>query len=209
MGGMAAFIPSRRDPKVNEVALPKVREDKVRESRDGFDGTWVAHPDLVPVAKEVFAEFMGDRDNQIERQRPEVLIDAKQLYDLRVPDGSITEAGLRNNVSVGIQYLASWLTGNGAAAIFNLMEDAATCEISRSQVWQWVKHGAHMTDGPEITAALVRQIEDEELARLREELGNQTFTAGRFEEAREIFEEVALSPQFVEFLTLPAYGHID
>jgi malate synthase len=209
MGGMAAFIPSRRDPKVNEVALPKVRDDKVRESRDGFDGTWVAHPDLVPVAKEVFAEFMGDRDNQIERQRPEVAVEAKQLYDLRVPDGAITEAGLRNNVSVGIQYLASWLTGNGAAAIFNLMEDAATCEISRSQVWQWVKHGAMLSDGRHVTRELVRQVEDEELARLSEDLGNQAFTAGRFEEAREIFEEVALSPQFVEFLTLPAYGHID
>jgi malate synthase len=209
MGGMAAFIPSRRDPKVNEVALPKVRDDKIRESRDGFDGTWVAHPDLVPVAKEVFAEFMGDRDNQIERQRPEVSVEAKQLYDLRVPDGAITEAGLRNNVSVGIQYLASWLTGNGAAAIFNLMEDAATCEISRSQVWQWVKHGAMLSDGRRVTRELVRQVEDEELARLSEDLGNQAFTAGRFEEAREIFEEVALSPQFVEFLTLPAYGHID
>jgi malate synthase len=209
MGGMAAFIPSRRDPKVNEVALPKVREDKIRESRDGFDGTWVAHPDLVPVAKEVFAEFMGDRDNQVERQRPEVSVEAKQLYDLRVPDGAITEAGLRNNVSVGIQYLASWLTGNGAAAIFNLMEDAATCEISRSQVWQWTKHGAQLGDGRHVTRELVRQVEDEELARLREDLGNQAFSAGRFEEAREIFEEVALSPQFVEFLTLPAYGHID
>jgi malate synthase len=209
MGGMAAFIPSRRDPKVNEVALPKVREDKLRESRDGFDGTWVAHPDLVPVAKEVFAEFMGDRDNQIDRQRPEVSVEPKQLYDLRVPDGAITEAGLRNNVSVGIQYLASWLTGNGAAAIFNLMEDAATCEISRSQVWQWVKHGAMLSDGRHVTQEMVRQVEDEELARLREDLGNQAFTAGRFDEAREIFEEVALSPQFVEFLTLPAYGHID
>jgi malate synthase len=209
MGGMAAFIPSRRDPKVNEVALPKVRDDKVRESRDGFDGTWVAHPDLVPVAMEVFADFMGDRDNQIDRQRPEVSVEAKQLYDLRVPDGSITEAGLRNNVSVGIQYLASWLTGNGAAAIFNLMEDAATCEISRSQVWQWARHGARLSSGQQVTPQLVRQVADEELARLREEYGNPAFTAGRFDEAREIFEEVALSPQFVEFLTLPAYAHID
>src|SRR5919204_6882957 len=207
MGGMAAFIPSRRDPKVNEVALPKVRDDKLRESGDGFDGTWVAHPDLVSVAMEVFADFMGDRDNQIDRQRPEVSVEAKQLYDLRVPDGSITEAGLRNNVSVGIQYLASWLNGNGAAAIFNLMEDAATCEISRSQVWQWAKHGARLSNGQYVSPELVRRIEDEELARLREELGNQAFDAGRFAEAREIFEEVVLSPHFVEFMTLPAYGH--
>jgi malate synthase len=194
---------------VNEVALPKVRDDKLRESGDGFDGTWVAHPDLVSVAMEVFADFMGDRDNQIDRQRPEVSVEAKQLYDLRVPDGSITEAGLRNNVSVGIQYLASWLTGNGAAAIFNLMEDAATCEISRSQVWQWTKHGARLSSGQQVTPDLVRQVENEELARLREDLGNQAFAAGRFDEAREIFEEVALSPQFVEFLTLPAYAHVD
>jgi malate synthase len=201
MGGMAAFIPSRRDPKVNEVALPRVRDDKLRESRDGFDGTWVAHPDLVPVAREVFAEFMGDRPNQLDRQRPEVSVSPKELLDLRVPDGQITEAGLRANVSVGIQYIESWLRGTGAAAIFNLMEDAATAEISRSQVWQWVHHGAALAEGARVTAELVRKIADEEMAKLPAD--------GRFAEARGLFEEVALSDQFVEFLTLPAYGHID
>jgi malate synthase len=209
MGGMAAFIPSRRDPAVNELALPKVREDKQRESQDGFDGTWVAHPDLVPVAREVFADFLGDKPNQIERQRPEVNVSARELLDLRVPDGQITEAGLRTNVSVGIQYLESWLRGTGAAAIFNLMEDAATAEISRSQVWQWVHHAATLANGPRITRELVRQIEDEELGKIRQGLGDDTFAAGRFAEARILFEEVALSEQFIEFLTLPAYGHID
>src|SRR5207253_1244262 len=170
MGGMAAFIPSRRDPKVNEVALPKVREDKLRESRDGFDGTWVAHPDLVPIAREIFAEFMGDRDNQLDRQRPEVNVDSQQLLDLRIPNGEITEAGLRNNISVGIQYIESWLRGTGAAAIFNLMEDAATAEISRSQVWQWIHHGATMSNGQRISRELVQRLEQEELDKIRQAL---------------------------------------
>jgi malate synthase len=209
MGGMAAFIPSRRDPAVNEVALPKVQEDKQREASDGFDGTWVAHPDLVPVAREVFAQHLGTRPNQLERQRPEVRVSAKDLLDLRVPDGAITEAGLRTNISVGIQYLESWLRGTGAAAIFNLMEDAATAEISRSQVWQWVHHGATLAAGQRVTRELVRRLEDEELATIRGHLGPRTFDAGRFDEARTLFEEVALSEQFVEFLTLPAYGHLE
>jgi malate synthase len=209
MGGMAAFIPSRRDPSVNAVALPKVREDKLRESQDGFDGTWVAHPDLVPVAREVFEQALGSRPNQLERQRPEVAVSAHELLDLRVPEGQITEAGLRTNISVGIQYLESWLRGTGAAAIFNLMEDAATAEISRSQVWQWVHHGATLSDGQRVTRELVRRLEDEELANIRAQVGEQAFSAGRFEEARTLFEEVALSEQFVEFLTLPAYGHVD
>jgi malate synthase len=208
MGGMAAFIPSRRDPKVNEVALPRVTDDKVRESRDGFDGTWVAHPDLVPVARDVFAEFMGDRANQIERQRPEVAVDAHDLLDLRIPNGQITEGGLRLNVSVGLQYIESWLRGVGAAAIFNLMEDAATAEISRSQVWQWVHHGATLAEGPRVTRELVRQIADEELDKIRQSTG-AGFALGRFDEARALFEHVALSEQYVEFLTLPAYEHID
>ncbi len=209
MGGMAAFIPSRRDPRVNETALPKVREDKLRESADGFDGTWVAHPDLVPVAREVFADFMGDRPNQLDRQRGDVSVDGTALLDLRIADGAITEAGLRGNVSVGVQYIESWLRGTGAAAIANLMEDAATAEISRSQVWQWVHHSAHLVDGRRITPELVRAIEQEELARIREALGGEAFERGRFAEAQRLFEDVALSERFVEFLTLPAYGHID
>jgi malate synthase len=207
MGGMAAFIPSRRDPSINEVALPKVREDKQRESTDGFDGTWVAHPDLVPVARDVFSDYMHDRANQIDRQRPEVSVDAHQLIDLRVPGGQITEAGLRTNVSVGIQYIESWLRGTGAAAIFNLMEDAATAEISRSQVWQWVHHRAHLADGRQVTQELVRDIEDQELAKMRDSPGN-SFSEARFAEARALFDEVALSDRFIDFLTLPAYQRL-
>jgi malate synthase len=203
MGGMAAFIPSRRDPKINEVALPKVRDDKVRESRDGFDGTWVAHPDLVPVAREIFAEFMGDRPNQLDRQRPEVSVDSRQLLDLGVPEGQITEGGLRSNISIGIQYIESWLRGTGAAAIFNLMEDAATAEISRSQVWQWIHHHATLADGRTVTRELVQQLEEEELAKIDAVPGN------RLGQARELLDTVALSEEFVEFLTLPAYERID
>jgi malate synthase len=191
MGGMAAFIPSRRDPEVNERALAKVREDKVREAGDGFDGTWVAHPDLVPVAMEVFDGVLGERPSQVDRQREDVSVSADDLLDLRVDGGAVTEEGLRQNVSVGIRYIESWLRGIGAAAIDNLMEDAATAEISRSQVWQWVTHG-------EFTADHVRDVIAEELP-----------TGGRFGEAREIFERVALSDDFVEFLTLPAYDYID
>jgi malate synthase len=208
MGGMAAFIPSRRDPKVNEVALPKVRDDKQRESKDGFDGTWVAHPDLVPVAREVFAEFMGDRPNQLARQRPEVSVDRHALLDMRVPNGEITEAGLRSNISVGIQYIESWLRGTGAAAIFNLMEDAATAEISRSQVWQWVHHGAILNSGQRVTRDLVLQLEQEELDKIRQALGNAS-SGHRLDEARQLFEHVALTEPYVEFLTLPAYERID
>jgi malate synthase len=209
MGGMAAFIPSRRDPKVNEVALPKVRDDKVRESRDGFDGTWVAHPDLVPVAREIFAEFMGDRQNQLDRQRPEVSVTGQQLLDLRVPGGEITEAGLRSNISIGIQYIESWLRGTGAAAIFNLMEDAATAEISRSQVWQWLHHGASLGNGQRVTPELVKRLEAEELAKIRQSHGSEVGGTSQLEHARGLFDEVALSEQFVEFLTLPAYRYIE
>ncbi len=205
MGGMAAFIPSRRDPSVNEVALPRVRDDKQRESRDGFDGTWVAHPDLVPVAREVFAAHMGDRANQLDRQRPEVSINAEQLLDMRVPGGEITEAGVRTNINVGIQYIDSWLRGTGAAAIFNLMEDAATAEISRSQLWQWIHHGAAMSDGRHVSRELVQRLEEEELAKIREAAG----PGSRIDDARRIFDQVALSEQFVEFLTLPAYALVD
>jgi malate synthase len=209
MGGMAAFIPSRRDPSVNEVALPRVRDDKIRESRDGFDGTWVAHPDLVPVAREIFAEFMGQRPNQLDRQRPEVAVEAHDLLDLRVPDGQITEAGLRNNISVGIQYIDSWLRGTGAAAIFNLMEDAATAEISRSQVWQWVHHGATMSTGQRVTRELVLTLIQEELDSIRRAQTDEVARTSRLDQARQLFEQVALSERFVEFLTLPAYDFVD
>jgi malate synthase len=209
MGGMAAFIPSRRDPKVNEIALPRVREDKVRESNDGFDGTWVAHPDLVEIAREPFAQKLGARPNQLERQRPEVQVSAAQLLDFKSTPGEISAAGLRLNVSVGIQYIASWLRGTGAAAINNLMEDAATAEISRSQIWQWVRHGVRLDTGQPITADLVRQVQAEELDKLKEAVGAQAFEQGRFQQAAALFEQVALSPEFIEFLTLPAYEQID
>src|SRR5262249_50865241 len=189
IGGMAAFIPSRRDPEVNEIALAKVREDKQRESGQGVDGTWVAHPDLVPVAVPEF-----ERENQLDVLRADVRPDARALLDVAATPGSITEAGLRQDVSVGIQYIASWLNGVGAAAIFNLMEDAATAEISRSQVWQWLRHGR-------VSSADVR----ETIERVVKELDG----GAKLDEARELFERVALGDDFVEFLTTPAYEHID
>ncbi|MGH3648992.1 MAG: malate synthase, partial [Micromonosporaceae bacterium] len=197
IGGMAAFIPSRRDPQVNEIALAKVREDKTREANDGFDGSWVAHPDLVPVCREVFDGVLGDRPNQRDKLREDVQVTAAQLLDIRSTPGRRTEAGLRNAVSVGIQYLATWLTGSGAVGIFNLMEDAATAEISRSQVWQWLHNEVKLDDtGEHVTKELVEQIADEEIAKLG---------GGRFNEARALFMEVAVADDFTEFLTLPAY----
>ncbi len=209
IGGMAAFIPNRKDSAVTEIALAKVREDKVREATDGFDGTWVAHPDLVPVATEVFDGILGQRPHQVDRLREEVRVAARDLLDMRVPGGQISDAGLRTNVNVGIQYLESWLRGTGAAAIYNLMEDAATAEISRSQVWQWVRHGARLAGGPALSRAVVQRIEDEELDRIRREIGPERFAQGAFEQARALFEEVALGEPFVEYLTLPAYERID
>src|SRR4051794_12970098 len=183
IGGMAAFIPSRRDEAVNRVALERVRDDKERESSDGFDGTWVAHPDLVPVATEVFDSVLGSRPNQVERRRDEVSVTAAELLDTRVPGGEVTEAGLRQNVSVGIQYIASWLRGVGAAAIDNLMEDAATAEISRSQVWQWV-HARRFTP---------------------EEVRQEAAGVEARDRAKELYLSLALADELVEFLTLPAY----
>jgi malate synthase len=209
MGGMAAFIPSRRDPEVNETALTKVRADKEREATDGFDGTWVAHPDLVPVAMEVFDRVLGNRPNQLERQRPEVSVTAAQLLAVAEAQGAITEDGLRNDVSVGLQYLESWLRGSGAVAIFNLMEDAATAEIARSQIWQWVHNDATLSNGERVTPELVRRIADEELDKIRTTVGDEAYNGGRFKEAREVFETVALSDDFAEFLTLPAYEYLD
>ena len=209
MGGMAAFIPSRRDPEVNERALEKVRDDKEREARDGFDGSWVAHPDLVPLCDEVFTAALAGRRNQLDRLRDDVNVTPDQLLDIAATPGAVTEAGLRGNVSVALQYLEAWLGGNGAVGINNLMEDAATAEISRSQVWQWVHHGVRLDNGDVVTAELVRRIVDEELAAIRDRVGDDVFSAGRFPDARELFERVALADEFIEFLTLPAYEIID
>jgi malate synthase len=209
MGGMAAFIPSRRDPEVNEVALAKVREDKEREAGDGFDGSWVAHPDLVGLCMEIFDRVLGDRPNQLDRRRDDVSVDAAQLLDVAATGGAVTEAGLRSNISVGLQYLEAWLRGNGAVAINNLMEDAATAEISRSQVWQWIHNGVRLDDGTEITADLVARLEDEELAKIREAIGDQAWTSSRFDDARKLFERVALADDFADFLTTAAYDSID
>ena len=208
IGGMAAFVPSRRDPKVNELAFARVREDKVREANDGFDGTWVAHPDLVPIATEVFDGVLKSRPNQVERLREDVTVSAGVLRDVRVPGGTITEAGLRNNVSVAIQYLESWLRGIGAVTISNLMEDTATAEIARSQVWQWTHHGGRLPDGRTVDPALLRQIETDEFGRLRTAIG-PAYASGRFDEARALFDELVWSEPLVDFLTLYAAGRIE
>jgi malate synthase len=209
MGGMAAFIPSRRDPEVNETALAKVREDKEREANDGFDGSWVAHPDLVPVCFEVFNRVLHGNPNQLSRQREDVNVTAEQLLDLAATPGEVTEAGLRSNVSVGLQYIEAWLRGNGAVAIFNLMEDAATAEIARSQLWQWLHNDVRLADGTPVTVELVHRIENEELEKIKEAIGEEAFNAGRFDDARTLFEAVALADEFVDFLTLPASELID
>jgi malate synthase len=201
IGGMAAFIPSRRDAEVNERALAKVREDKTREAGDGFDGSWVAHPDLVPVCKKVFDGVLGERPNQLDRQRPEVAVTADQLLDVAGVPGERTMAGLRANVEVALRYLAAWLAGNGAVGIHNLMEDAATAEISRSQVWQWVHNEVVLDGGELVTAELVRAVVADEVAGIGE--------LPRLDDARRLFEQVALADDFPDFLTLPAYELID
>ena len=205
IGGMAAFIPSRRDIAVNDAAMMKVREDKERESRDGFDGTWVAHPDLVPLATKIFDGVLGDRPNQKERRREEVRVTAAQLLDFAVPGGRVTENGIRLNVSVGLQYLDAWLAGNGAAAINNLMEDAATAEISRSQLWQWRVGGTRMEDGRFVTGGLYTAIRDEELAAL----GGANGGSGHLGDAAELLDELVLDDTFTEFLTIPAGALLD
>jgi malate synthase len=204
MGGMAAFIPSRRDPEVNATALAKVREDKARESADGFDGSWVAHPDLVPVCQEVFDGVLGDRPNQLGKLRDDVEVSAADLLAVAKTPGTITEAGLRNDISVGLQYLASWLGGNGAVAIFNLMEDAATAEISRSQVWQWLHNDVTVAEGAQVTKPLVERLISEEFDLIREQYGD-AYDQARFDEAVALFREVALADDYAEFLTIPAY----
>ncbi len=208
MGGMAAQIPIKNDPAANEAALAKVREDKLREVSDGCDGTWVAHPGLVPIAKAVFDEHMP-RPNQYDRQRPDVIVTAKDLLDFR-PDGPITEAGLRNNISVGIQYLGAWLAGNGCVPVFNLMEDAATAEISRSQIWQWMRSPkGKLQDGRKVTQELFRKLLVEELPKVKTYLGNEAWDAGKYEEGAKLFEGITTDDRYVEFLTLPAYNYVD
>ncbi|GGT13569.1 malate synthase A [Nonomuraea spiralis] len=206
IGGMAAFIPSRRDPEVNAVALEKVRADKKRESGDGFDGSWVAHPDLVPVCREVFDGVLGSRPNQLDRLREDVSVSAADLLSVSETPGEITETGLRNNVDVALRYLAAWMGGLGAVAIHNLMEDAATAEISRSQIWQWIHNDITLADtGEQVTKELVERIIAEELDRISAEPG---YDERLFGQATALFKEVALDDDFAEFLTLPAYAQM-
>jgi malate synthase len=209
MGGMAALIPSRKDEDANAKALDGVKADKEREVSQGYDGTWVAHPDLVPVARQVFERGLDGAANQLERRRDDVSVSSGELLDLESTPGDITEAGLRTNVNVGFQYISFWLTGRGAAAINSLMEDAATAEISRTQIWQWVHHGAKLDDGRTVTQELVRQVLDEETAKIRETVGEDIWRAGRPAETREIFDRVSLSQELLEFLTIPAYDYLD
>ncbi len=203
IGGMSAFIPNRRQPEVTANALARVREDKEREAGDGFDGTWVAHPDLVPVAGAVFDRVLGDRPNQKDRLREDVVPSAADLLDVAIPGGRVTEAGVRQDVSVGLRYLDAWLRGNGAAAIDDLMEDAATAEISRSQLWQWRHHGTRLDDGRIVDADLYRAIRTEELAR------HGGPASGRLGEAAELLDRLVLADDFAEFLTLDAYRLLD
>jgi malate synthase len=210
MGGMAAVIPSRTDEEANERAFEAVRADKEREANDGFDGTWVAHPDSVPVAMEAFDAVLGEQPNQVDKQRDDVSPSAAALLDVASTPGGITDQGLASNVNVGIQYISSWLRGNGAAGIYGLMEDAATAEIARGQVWQWIRHEATLEDGRVITPELVRRLETLELERIRSEIGDDEWfeTEGRPDLSRSVFERVALSEEFIEFLTLPAYEEL-
>jgi malate synthase len=208
MGGMAALIPSRRDPEANQRAIDAVREDKEREAGAGFDGTWVAHPDVVPVATAAFDAVLGSKPNQIDRQRPDVAVSAAQLLDAASSPGAVTEAGLRANLNVAFQYISFWLGGRGAVGLNNLMEDAATAEISRSQVWQWIRHGVTLPDGRVITRELARQLLDEETARIRAEVGEETWAKGRPEETRAVVEQVTFGDELPPFLTLVAYDRL-
>jgi len=206
MGGMAAQIPIKGDPEANASALAKVRADKEREVRDGHDGTWVAHPALVPVAREVFAARMRG-PNQFDRLREDVEVRAADL--LAIPTGHRTMDGLRHNIRVGIQYLEAWLQGRGAVPLYHLMEDAATAEISRTQVWQWVHHGAALEDGRRVTADLVESVIRDELDVIADEIGADRYRQGRFPEATALFRQLCLSEAFEEFLTIPAYNLLE
>ena len=209
MGGMAALIPSRRDEKANERALDGVRADKDREASQGYDGTWVAHPDLVPVAREVFEQALDGAPNQVGRLRDDVQVTEAELLDLAATPGTVTEAGLRTNVNVGFQYISFWLSGRGAAAINSLMEDAATAEISRSQIWQWAHHRVTLDDGRAVTPELVRELLDEETAKIRSSVGDEVWSQGHPDETRDVFDRAALSPELLEFFTLAAYEYLD
>jgi len=201
---MAAQIPIKNDPAANEAALEKVRTDKLREATDGCDGTWVAHPGLVGIAKAVFDQHMPT-PNQIHRRRDDVNVTAGDLLDFK-PEKPITEEGLRNNISVGVQYLGAWLAGNGCVPVFNLMEDAATAEISRSQIWQWIRSPKGvLNDGRKVTKPLVRELLADELRRIRKLLGHEGWGAGKYEDAARLFEEITTCDEYTEFLTLPAY----
>jgi malate synthase len=208
IGGMAAFVPSRRDPDINARALDAVADDKRREALAGFDGTWVAHPDLVPVARDAFDAVLGGRMNQLLNPRDDVAVVPRDLLDMAVPNSSVTEAGLRNNVAVSLRYLESWLRGTGAVTVFNLMEDVATAEIARAQVWQWCHHRVPLGDGRIVSPDLVRNIEARELEALLNELADAGLGEGRAKEAVDLFESVALAGEFVDFLTLPGYEMI-
>jgi malate synthase len=206
MGGMAAQIPIKNDPVANDAAIAKVRADKEREAGDGHDGTWVAHPALVPVAMEVFDRLMPG-PNQLHRLRDDVRVAAADL--LKIPPGDITETGLRNNVSVALQYLAAWLSGNGCVPIYNLMEDAATAEISRAQIWQWIKHpGGVLADGRKVTAAMFRAMLAAEQARLRAEVGEAAYSRGNYDRAAVLLDDITTSDEFATFLTLAAYREL-
>ena len=205
MGGMAAQIPIKTNPEANEAALNNVRADKLREAQDGHDGTWVAHPGLVSTAMDIFDEFMP-QPNQIDKPRDDVQVSADDL--LQVPAGAITEPGVRWNIKVGIQYVEAWLGGNGCVPLYNLMEDAATAEISRTQIWQWLHHQAALDDGRKFTSALYDQFLSEELAAIRQEIGDARYASGHFDRASEIFTQMAKAEPFVDFLTLPAYEHL-
>ena len=205
IGGMAAFIPNRREPEVTEAALVKVTEDKAREAADGCDGTWVAHPDLISIAQAEFDAVLEGKVHQLDRQRTDVDVSGDDLLAVSETGGAITEAGLRTNIHVGIRYIASWLDGTGAAAIHNLMEDAATAEISRGQVWQWVRHDCVLDDGRQVTEELVLSLIEEELIVIAEEIGAENFDSMPFKQATNIFRDLALSEDFEEFLTIPAY----
>ncbi len=208
IGGMAAFIPSRRDAEVNKVAFEKVKADKDREANDGFDGSWVAHPDLVPIALASFDAVLGEKPNQKDRLREDVSVAAGDLIAIDTLDAKPTYEGLRNAVAVGIRYIEAWLRGLGAVAIFNLMEDAATAEISRSQIWQWINADVVFENGEHATADLARKVAAEELASIREEIGEETFTAGKWQQAHDLLLQVSLDQDYADFLTLPAYEQL-